>query len=112
MNLPARLRHDDDKDIGVQGFLRQIEEFGMADEAADIKSLTDKQRIALSLGTRMCAFTYSTAYSGIDTPGTSFCQLRQAISEFTGVEMTGAPQHIHAIAARDMLSINYVSFAP
>ena len=100
VNLPAGLRHDDDKDTGVQGFLGQVEEFGMVDEAADITSLTDKQRIALSLGTRMCAFTYSTAYSGIDTPGTAFCQLRQAISEFTGVEMTGAPQHIHAIDAR------------
>ena len=62
VNLPAGLRHDDDKDTGVQGFLRQVEEFGMVDEAADITSLTDKQRIALSLGTRMCAFTHSTIF--------------------------------------------------
>ena len=82
------------------GFLAAMDEFGMVDEAADTRSLTDQQRIALSLGTRMCAFTYSTAYSGIDTPGTSFCQLRQAISEYTGIAMTGAPEHIHAIAAR------------
>lgn len=45
---------------------------------------------------KMEVCSYSTAYSGIDSPGTAFAQLRAAASHITGADVD-SPPHVHAI---------------
>ncbi len=47
---------------------------------------------------RMERTSYSTAFSGIDSPGKAFAQLRCAASVKQG-EAIAAPKHIHAVAS-------------
>ena len=51
---------------------------------------------------RMDVMSYSTAFSGIDCPGTSFAQLRVAVDAALGKPREGAfhPAHTHAIDTR------------
>ena len=56
--------------------------------------------VAKSLADRMATFSYSTCYSGIDTPGTAFAQLRQALSEIVGPEFkVDHPMHLYGFAS-------------
>ena len=47
---------------------------------------------------RMELTSYSSAFSGIDSPGTSFAQLRLAASKITGVEIDH-PSHLYGIVS-------------
>ena len=58
----------------------------------DLASLRDLAR-------RMGICTYSTCFSGIDSPGTSFAQLRAALGAIIGTAVDD-PEHVHAIDAR------------
>ena len=62
----------------------------------------------MALHHRMQIATYSTAFSGVDTPGTAFAQLRAALAQFLvdhgvdgvdGVDSTHHPQHLHGIVS-------------
>ena len=52
----------------------------------------------LNLFKRMEITSYSTAFSGIDSPGTSFAQLRASMCKKAGRVMH-QPKHIHAVDA-------------
>lgn len=53
-----------------------------------------------ALARRMEMHTYSTAFSGIDSPGTSFAQIRAATNAQLGTQgLFKDPEHIHAIDA-------------
>ena len=47
---------------------------------------------------RMELTSYSTSFSGIDSPGTSFAQLRLAASKITGVDIAH-PSHLYGIVS-------------
>ena len=42
-------------------------------------------------------FTYSTAFSGVDAPGTALCQIIAELEHMTGRRCTSPPQHCHGI---------------
>lgn len=65
----------------------------------------DSKTIALlkSLKHRMECMTYSTAFSGIDSPGTAFAQLRAAVNHALDAKSKIHPEHIHAIDPKQYL---------
>lgn len=65
---------------------------GSMDSALPNGTLLDK------LALRMELTSYSTAFSGIDSPGTAFAQLRCAASVKRGKSLV-APKHVHAVAS-------------
>jgi len=56
---------------------------------------------------RMELTSYSSAFSGIDSPGTSFAQLRLAASKITGVEIDH-PSHLYGIVSGSSQAKNFV----
>ncbi len=67
------------------------------DSSIDIGSLDLPERLVMGLYKKMEIGSYSTAFSGIDSPGTAYAQLRAATSAFLGKDHTHHPEHIHAI---------------
>lgn len=67
------------------------------------EDLTGTRGYLCALMERMEIMTYSTAFSGIDSPGTSFAQLR--VAAWAALHPDGVPaqpahpEHVHAIAA-------------
>ena len=51
-----------------------------------------------ALISKMQICSYSTAFSGIDSPGTAFAQLRVAAQELSG-NIVLDPEHLHAIVS-------------
>lgn len=58
--------------------------------------LDDRTKLVVGLMHKMELGTYSTAFSGIDSPGTAFAQLRAFVSAYMDSPVID-PQHIHAI---------------
>ena len=53
------------------------------------------------LVSRMSLASYSTAFSGVDSPGTAFAMLRCACAHaLEDDQLVASPRHLHAIAAR------------
>ena len=69
----------------------------MSPSSSDLSALDVNTRLYLNnLIRRMELSTYSTAFSGVDSPGTAFAQLRAATSAVMGKQISH-PQHLHAV---------------
>lgn len=66
----------------------------------DVDPPDDRINTIQRLLARMEVTSYSTAFSGIDSPGTAFAQLRSAATHFLGRDQLSArhPPHLHAAA--------------
>lgn len=95
LNLPPEF-HDDDHEVheGTVDSQSLLE-----DSLLPLKALFDRMQVA----------TYSTAFSGVDTPGTAFAQLRAALGEFLVdrgvVDSVNHPQHLHGIVSGLMFEL-------
>ena len=61
----------------------------------------EPEYVLRSLLARMELTSYSTAFSGVDSPGTAFAQLRSALVSSLGMSITQChhPVHINAIVS-------------
>ena len=80
---------------------------GMSFDGSDMDSI--RRLIA-----RMEIASYSTAFSGVDCPGTSFAMLRAEAAHMTG-QSINAPRHLHAVdtgrAAKEMFLYHAFMFS-
>ena len=67
--------------------------------------LDDATKLFLVLMKRMEITTYSTAFSGVDSPGTSFAMLRVALQVSIGDINIKEPEHITGVVTRHYLDI-------
>lgn len=61
-------------------------------------SAHEPEHVLLALMYRMQVHTYSTAFSGVDSPGTAFAQLRAATgASLNALGRFAEPSHLHAV---------------
>ena len=67
-------------------------------EKADYDEQPTDCQLLMNLFKKMQFSSYSTAYSGVDSPGTAYMMLRAAAANELGeVHNCGSPEHVHAI---------------
>ena len=82
------LPEDSDDDDADNDYMFSTANDSLADGARALRKLLQRSEIS----------TYSTAFSGVDSPGTAYAQLREACSAaFARKSEPHAPEHLHAI---------------
>ena len=85
----------------------------IADTANSSQSADPDEReraVLMSLLARMQLTTYSTAFSGVDSPGTAFAQLRASLANTLGgsTEAVYHPKHLHAIDTHREFGFDFI----
>lgn len=93
--MPA-LNGDDSSRV----LLSELDEADVAAQAASLGMNADELSSLQALAHRMSITTMSTAYSGIDSPGTAVLQIIGALTERYGLQVEH-PQHLFAIEWED-----------
>ena len=84
-----------------------MEKFLGDDLVADDESPNAK--LLFGLLKKMEISSYSTAFSGVGSPGTAYAQLRATTSAFLGGTSIHAPEHVHAIDPFTSICFKYSS---
>ena len=66
-------------------------------------------KLLFGLLKKMEISSYSTAFSGVGSPGTAYAQLRATTSAFLGGTSIHAPEHVHAIDPFTSICFKYSS---